>query len=212
MNRLMTRIKGLYAVTPDLADTGVLVGQVETVLAGGAQLLQYRNKTANPPLRREQATALLAACHRYGAMLIINDDVELARELGADGVHVGADDAAVSVARARLGGDRIIGASCYNDLKRAQAAAAQGADYIAFGSFFASSVKPGAVRAQLSLLSAAREFHLPVVAIGGITLENASELIAAGADAVAVISALFAVPDAGLAARRFGQLFEAKKT
>jgi thiamine-phosphate pyrophosphorylase len=208
----MTRIRGLYAVTPDLADTAVLVGLVETVLAGGAQLLQYRNKTAAPALRREQAAALLAVCRRHGAMLIINDDVELARELGAGGVHVGADDAAVSVARARLGSDRIIGASCYNDFKRAQAAAAQGADYIAFGSFFASSVKPGAVRAQLPLLSASRKLGLPVVAIGGITLENAGGLIAAGADAVAVISALFAAPDAGLAARRFCRLFEAKKT
>jgi thiamine-phosphate pyrophosphorylase len=212
MKRLMQRIKGLYAVTPDFANTAALVGQVETVLAGGAQLLQYRNKSAAPALRREQAATLLAECRRHGAMLIINDDVELARELGADGVHVGADDAAVSVARARLGSGKIIGASCYNDLGRAHAAAAQSADYIAFGSFFASSVKPGAVRAQIPLLSAARELDLPVVAIGGITLENAGGLIAAGADAVAIISAVFAAPDAGRAARRFCQLFEVKKT
>ena len=206
----MNPIKGLYPVTPDLADTALLVGKVQRVLAGGAQVLQYRNKTADDATRRAQAAALLEVCRRHGALLIINDDVELARELGADGVHVGADDAAVAAARTRLGAGRIVGASCYNDLARAQSAATAGADYIAFGSFFASRVKPGAVRAQLSLLSAARGLGLPVVAIGGITLENAGALIAAGADAVAVISALFAAPDAGIAAREFGRLFQAK--
>ena len=210
MSPLMNPIKGLYPVTPDLADTALLVGKVQRVLAGGAQVLQYRNKTADDATRRAQAAALLEVCRRHGALLIINDDVELARELGADGVHVGADDAAVAAARTRLGAGRIVGASCYNDLARAQSAATAGADYIAFGSFFASRVKPGAVRAQLSLLSAARGLGLPVVAIGGITLENAGALIAAGADAVAVISALFAAPVAGIAAREFGRLFQAK--
>ena len=206
----MKPINGLYAVTPDLADTALLVGKAQLVLAGGAQLLQYRNKTADYNTRRAQAAALLDVCRRHGAMLIINDDVELARELGADGVHVGADDAAVSAARARLGSDKIVGASCYNDLGRAQSAATQRADYIAFGSFFASRVKPAAARAQLSLLPAARQLGLPVVAIGGITLDNAGELINAGADAVAVISALFAAPDAEVAARKFCRLFQAK--
>ncbi len=206
----MKPIKGLYAVTPDLADTALLVGKVQRVLAGGAQMLQFRNKTADDNMRRAQAAALLDVCRRYGAMLIINDDVELACELGADGVHVGADDAAVCAARARLGNDKIVGASCYNDLNRARSAAAQGADYIAFGSFFASRVKPGAARAQLSLLPAARPLGLPVVAIGGITLDNAGELINAGANAIAVISALFAAPDAEAAARRFSRLFQAK--
>lgn len=207
----MKRIDGLYAVTPDLADTALLVGKVQSVLAGGARFLQYRNKTADDDRRRGQAVALLKVCRHYGAALIINDDVELARGLGADGVHVGADDAAIGVARARLGSEKIIGASCYNDLDRAQSAAMQGADYIAFGSFFASRIKPSAARAQLSLLPCARRFGLPVVAIGGITLDNAGELIAAGADAVAVISALFAAADAGVAARKFGQLFQAKR-
>ncbi len=210
MSPLMNLIKGLYAVTPDLADTAVLVGKVQAVLAGGAQMLQYRNKTADDYTRHAQAAALLDVCRRHGAMLIINDDVELAFALGADGVHVGADDAAVDAARARLGQDRIVGASCYNDLGRAQSAASQGADYIAFGSFFASRVKPAAMRAQLSLLPAARGLGLPVVAIGGITLDNAGELINAGADAVAVISALFAVPDAQAAARGFCRLFQEK--
>ena len=203
----MKPIRGLYAVTPDLADTALLVGTVERALAGGARLLQYRNKSADDDTRRRQAAALLAVCRRHGATLIINDDVELAYELGADGVHVGAEDTAVPVARARLGSGKIVGASCYGDLGRAQAAARHGADYIAFGSFFASSVKPAAARARLSLLPAARQLGLPVVAIGGITLDNAGELIDAGADAVAVISALFAAPDAEAAARKFCQLF-----
>jgi thiamine-phosphate pyrophosphorylase len=202
-------ISGLYAVTPDLADTRSLLTQTAAALAGGVELLQYRNKTARPDLRREQAAALAELCWRHGAKLIINDHVELANEIDADGVHVGADDAAVSSARARLGPGKIVGASCYDDLQRAQAAATAGADYLAFGSFFASAVKPGAVRAPLSILPAARRrFGLPVVAIGGITLDNVNELIAAGADAVAVISALFAAIDIEAAAREFCRRFE----
>lgn len=205
----MKPIRGLYAVTPDLADTASLVDKVERALAGGARLLQYRNKSVDAHTRRTQASALLAVCRQKGATLIINDDVELACELKADGVHVGADDADLAVARARLGTTAIIGASCYDDLERAQRAARQGADYLAFGSFFASSVKPGAVRAPLSLLPAARTLGLPLVAIGGITLDNAGALIDAGADAVAVISALFATPDPAAAARGFCRLFKA---
>ena len=206
----MRQIKGLYAVTPDLADTALLVAKVDLVLAAGARLLQYRNKSADDAARREQAAALRDLCRRYGATFIINDDVALAAALDADGVHVGADDAAVSFARDQLGRTKLIGVSCYDDLQRARAAAAQGADYVAFGSFFASSVKPGAVRAPLSVLPAARALGLPVVAIGGITLANAGLLIQAGAAAVAVISALFAAPDPAIATRHFRQLFEAQ--
>jgi len=207
----MRTISGLYAVTPDLADTAVLLAKTQAALAGGARLLQYRNKTADENLRREQAAALRELCRRYGAILIINDHVELARDVDADGVHVGADDAGVAAARTRLGHGKIIGATCSNDLQRALAAAAQGADYVAFGSFFASAVKPGAVRAPLALLQQARrQITVPVVAIGGITLDNAARLIDAGADAVAVISALFAVPDVEAAARKFCQLLRAK--
>lgn len=204
----MTPIKGLYAVTPDLADTALLVAKVEIVLAAGARLLQYRNKTVDAGMRREQAEALRDRCRHHGATFIINDDVGLACALDADGVHVGVDDAAVSMARARLGGGKIIGASCYDDLQRARMAAAHGADYLAFGSFFASSVKPGAVRAPLAILPAARALGLPLTAIGGLTLANAGEVIAAGADAVAVISALFAAPDIEAATRQFCQLFQ----
>jgi thiamine-phosphate pyrophosphorylase len=210
MNPLMKPIEGLYAVTPDLADTALLIAKVEVVLAAGARLLQYRNKSIDADARHEQAAALLERCRMYGATLIINDDVALAYALDADGVHVGADDAAVSVARARLGNGKIVGASCYDDLQRARTAASQGADYVAFGSFFPSSIKPGAVRAPLSLLSAARTLGLPVVAIGGITPDNAAELITGGADAVAVISALFTASDPIAATRKFYRLFETK--
>ena len=208
----MTPIKGLYAVTPDLADTALLVAAAGTALSAGARLLQYRNKTVDSPVRREQAAALRDLCRRHGATFIINDDVALAHALDADGVHVGADDAAVGVARARLGNGKIVGASCYADVQRGRAAIADGADYIAFGSFFASPVKPNAVRAPLSLLPPARALGVPVVAIGGITLANAHELIAAGADAVAVISAVFAAPDIAAATREFCRLFEATAT
>lgn len=201
-------LAGLYVVTPDLADTSLLLDQVKAVLAGGARLVQYRNKAADENLRNEQAMLLRALCHRHAATLIINDHVELARKIDADGVHVGADDTAVAAARARLGAGKIVGASCYDDLGRAQTAAAQGADYVAFGSFFASSVKPGAPRAPLPILRAARrQTGLPVVAIGGITRANARAVIDAGADAIAVISALFAAPDIESAAREFCQLF-----
>jgi thiamine-phosphate pyrophosphorylase len=206
----MRPIKGLYAVTADVADTAELVSTVHTVLAAGARVLQYRNKRANDQLRREQAAALQGACRQWDALLIINDDVALARAIDADGVHVGRDDLALKEARAQLGRDKLIGVSCYDNLTCARSAAAQGANYVAFGSFFASSVKPGAVRAPLSVLHDARALGVPVVAIGGITLDNAGELIAAGADAVAVISALFGVPDAAAAARGFCQLFQAQ--
>ena len=207
----MKAISGLYAVTPDLADTALLLTRTGAALAGGVKLVQYRNKTAGENLRREQATALRELCRRHDAALIINDHIELAREIDADGVHVGADDASIAVARARLGSGKIIGASCYNNLHQGLSAAAQGADYIAFGSFYASAVKPGAARAPLSILQAARQqVALPLVAIGGITSDNAGELIRAGASAVAVISALFAAPHIEAAARRFHQLFQVK--
>lgn len=208
----MNPIKGLYAVTPDLADTALLVAQVETVLGAGARWLQYRNKTVDDITRRTQALALRDVCRRHDATFVINDDVALACELDADGVHVGADDMGVEAARVQLGRGKTIGASCYADLAHARSAAAQGADYIAFGSFFTSTVKPSAVRAPLTLLPAARTLGLPVVAIGGITLDNARELVTAGADAVAVISAIFAAQDPAAAARQFCRIFQTKST
>lgn len=202
------RIRGLYAVTPELADTTDLLARVEAALAGGATALQYRNKSAGTALRLEQARALLAPCREHRVPLIINDRLDLAIALDADGLHLGAGDGSLAAARSRLGPGKLLGASCYQRLENALAAARDGADYVAFGSFFTSSVKPGAARAPLALLRAAKqELALPVVAIGGITLDNAPQLIAAGADAVAVISALFGAPDIRAAARSFNALF-----
>ena len=202
-------IRGLYAVTPDTADTALLESMTAAAIRGGAGIVQYRNKTASPALRREQARALLDCCNQFGAILLINDHVDLAAEIDAHGAHIGGDDGSLKDARNRLGNHKLIGVSCYKELTRAQAAVEGGADYIAFGSFYASSVKPAAVRAPLSLLTSARAFGVPVVAIGGITPDNAEPLIVAGADAVAVISALYAEPDITAAARKFCQLFEA---
>lgn len=205
---MRNRLSGLYAVTPDDDDTGRLSARIKAALVGGAALVQYRNKCAPAALRREQASALLALCRQHHVPLIINDHLDLALELDADGVHLGGDDGSVSKARAMLGPHKLIGASCYNVMQKALAAEREGADYIAFGSFFASGVKPDAVHAPLDLLvEAKRRVSLPIVAIGGITLANASQLIAAGADMVAVISALFDAADIKIAAQQFNLLF-----
>lgn len=203
-------ISGLYAVTPDITDTNSLIRKVGRVLEGGARVVQYRNKTADENQRLAQARALVALCDEFGVPLIVNDSVEVARAGGAGGVHLGAEDAGIADARARLGGDKIIGVSCYTSIERALDAERAGADYVAFGSFFASSVKPVAPRASLTVLHEAKsKLRIPIVAIGGVTPDNAPQLIAAGADAVAVISGLFDA-DVRLAARRFTALFESR--
>ena len=200
--------RGLYALTPDLADTGQLVARVGDAIRGGATAVQYRNKSAPADLRRAQAAALAALCRTAGVPLIVNDDVELAAAIDADGVHLGAGDGDLAAARARLGPGRLLGASCYNRLELAHAAVTTGADYVAFGAAFASSTKPGAVHAPLELYRAARRaLTVPIVAIGGITAENAPALIEAGVDAVAVITALFGAEDVARRAREFQSLF-----
>jgi thiamine-phosphate pyrophosphorylase len=202
------RVAGLYAVTPDEPDTTRLLAGVEAALAGGAQALQYRNKSADAKLRLAQGRALVGLCMKYRRPLIINDHLDLALALDADGLHLGSEDGALAEARARLGAEKILGASCYDRLDSALQAQRAGATYVAFGSFFPSSVKRGAVRAPISLLAAARaQLSVPVVAIGGITLDNAPRLIEAGAHGIAVISALFGAPDVRVAARDFSALF-----
>jgi thiamine-phosphate pyrophosphorylase len=201
-------IKGLYAITPDCADTALLLGQANAAILGGARILQYRNKTTDNALRFEQASALNALCHVRETIFIVNDDIDLAIRVNADGVHLGARDATITSARTMLGSDKIVGVSCYDDLDRAHDAAARGANYIVFGSFFVSPTKPGAARPSLDLLRRARQqLSLPLVAIGGIDLQSARSVIAAGADAVAVISALFAAADIKAAAHEFCSLF-----
>lgn len=210
----LAKLRGLYAVTPDATDTAALLAKCAAALDGGAVVIQVRNKSASPALRREQARAIAELCRARGALSIVNDDPALAREVGADGVHLGEDDAAIADARAVVGPGRLVGASCYDALERAPAALAAGADHVAFGSFYASGTKPGARRAPLDLLGRARALGAPVVAIGGIDENNAGALAEAGADAVAVIGALFAhddPDDVADAARRIAAAFAARR-
>jgi thiamine-phosphate pyrophosphorylase len=203
-----SRFRGLYAVTPDEPDTGDLVRKVRMALAGGARVVQYRNKTGDAALRREQGAALLPLCRAARIPLIVNDDLALAESLDADGVHLGRDDIAIAAARARLGKSKLLGASCYDRLDLAFTAREASADYVAFGSAFPSTTKPWAVRAPLSLFREAKtRLACPIVAIGGITLDNARTLIDAGADSVAVISALFEASNVEHRAREFAGLF-----
>jgi len=202
---------GLYAITPETADTERLLNQVEAALRGGVAAVQYRDKSGDVARRHEQASELVALCRRHKVPLIVNDDLRLADLTDADGVHLGRDDGSLSEARIILGKSKLIGASCYQSLELAQAAQAAGADYVAFGSFFPSPTKPAAGRADGALLRAATPFiHVPLVAIGGITLSNAPALLDAGADSLAVLSALFDAPDIRAAAHGLNQLFAAE--
>jgi thiamine-phosphate pyrophosphorylase len=197
--------RGLYAITdgprPDLR------AAVERALEGGAAIVQYRDKSGDGERRRAEGADLLALCRRFGVPLIVNDDVELAATIGADGVHLGEDDGGIDTARKRLGAAAIIGVSCYDSLDLARQLAGAGADYLAFGAFFPSPTKPLARHARADLLRDAKAFGLPLVAIGGITPDNAQPLIEAGADFVAAISGVFAASDPFAAARRYANLF-----
>jgi thiamine-phosphate pyrophosphorylase len=206
-------IRGLYAVTPGIGN-GYLLRDVELALQGGARIVQFRDKSGGPSGARSALAALRNLTSRHRALLIVNDDPALAMQVDADGVHVGGSDApidgigALCALRRRNGEPLVVGVSCYADLDRARRAVAQGAAYVAFGSFHASKTKPSAALAPVEILAAAkRELKVPVVAIGGITRGNAPELIAAGADAVAVISDLFDADDVKACAADFSRLF-----
>jgi thiamine-phosphate pyrophosphorylase len=198
----------LYLVTPDCDDTALLCQQVKQAVQGGVAMVQYRHKTASAALRLEQASALLTICRQAAVPLLINDHIDLAQTLDADGVHVGQHDAAITQARALLGPDKIIGASCYNRFELAEQAQAAGADYIAFGACYPSPTKPDAPRANAALFTQAKQvLSVPVVGIGGITLDNAPPLIAAGADALAVITDIFQASDISARCRQYLPLF-----
>ncbi|MCO6413695.1 MAG: thiamine phosphate synthase [Thiogranum sp.] len=202
-------LRGLYAITEaSLQPPEQLPERVAQALDGGARVLQYRDKSGDAAMRLRQARSLAGLCRASGVALIINDDVQLAVDCGADGVHLGKDDADPAEARRRLGAQAIIGVSCYDQWQRAQSAAEQGADYIAFGRFFASRTKPAAVQADVQLITRARrELGLPVVAIGGITPHNGGQLVAAGADMLAVVQGVFAAADVRRAAAAYAALF-----
>jgi thiamine-phosphate pyrophosphorylase len=202
------RIAGLYAITPEEPDAIALATKVRRALAGGARVLQYRAKILQEHSRPAQVARLLAECRAAGVTLIVNDDIELALRSGADGVHIGIDDGDVASARSRLGQSMLLGVSCYNGIDAALRAEGDGADYVAFGAMFDSPTKPAAIRASLELIRAARgRLKIPIVAIGGITAQNAASVVAAGADAVAVISAVFDAFDVEAAAAAFRPIF-----
>lgn len=203
-------IRGLYAITGPERNSGLtLEADVAAAIRGGARLVQYRDKTASGDQRLARATRLLDVCSQGGASLIINDDAQLACETGAAGVHIGASDGDLRAVRQRIGSGRIVGVSCYDDLTRALEAQSAGADYVAFGSVYPSPTKPLAPAASRELLiTARRQLHIPIVAIGGITLDNAEHVISTGIDAIAVISALFGAADVEATANRFTSLFD----
>jgi len=207
---LKTRLTGLYGITDAslMPDLSAMLTACEAAMQGGMRTLQYRDKSRDTSRRLEQALALRQLCSRYACTFLINDDVELALRCDADGVHLGQGDGSLKDARQRMGQDAIIGQTCHDSLELALRAEAEGASYVAFGAFFPSSTKPGARPAPLSLLTHARpQLSVPVVAIGGISVDNAAQVIAAGADMTAVVHALFAAPDICRQAEQFSQLF-----
>jgi len=197
------KLRGLYAITPERADRAALLRAVAQALEGGIAMLQYRRKGLQD---LGEARTLARMCRDRGVPFIINDNIGIAIASGADGAHLGRDDGDLAAARGKLQG-RILGVSCYDSLAAARAATTAGADYIAFGSVFPSPTKPSALRAPLALFGDARSLGVPLVAIGGITLRNAPQLIAAGADCLAVITDLFGAEDIVETARAYGKLF-----
>jgi thiamine-phosphate pyrophosphorylase len=203
-----TPLRGLYAITPERIDAALLEAQVAAALRGGARFVQYRDKTRDAAQQAAIARSLRALCHRHNARLIVNDNLELAIAVDADGVHLGGTDGDLAAARRALGPNRLLGASCYANFDLARRAVAAGADYVAFGAVYPSPTKPLAPLAPLSLFTRCRaELGIPACAIGGITADNGAALIASGADLLAVISDLFEAPDIESRASALHQLF-----
>lgn len=185
-------IKGLYAITPDMADLNTLIHKTQLAIEGGAFMVQYRSKIHDRDVKMQQCAAILRLCREYDVPCIVNDDVEMCHILEADGVHLGENDDNIAEVRHILGEDAIIGSSCYDQLNRAKQAQEEGATYVAFGAVFPTPTKPNAPRATLALLREAKsQIHIPIVAIGGITMNNAHDVIETGVDAIAVITSLF---------------------
>lgn len=205
--------RGLYAITDAaLQPSGRLKQVVEASISGGAVAIQYRDKGVDDSRRRGEASELLALCRTHGVPFIINDDIQLAQEVGADGIHLGKDDRSIESAREALGAKFIIGISCYNSAQRALHAQRREASYIAYGSFYPSTTKPAATHATTKLLRETRaQLHIPIVAIGGITPQNGVPLLDAGADVLAAIHGVFGATDPEAAAKAYAALFEAKE-
>ena len=201
-------IKGLYVITPDMADLNTLIHKTKLAIEGGAFMVQYRSKIQDHDVKMQQCAAILRLCREYGVLCIVNDDVAMCLNLEADGVHLGEKDDNIAEIRLILGEDAIIGSSCYDQLDRAKQAQKEGATYVAFGAVFPTPTKPNAPRATLALLrEAKREIHIPIVAIGGITVNNAHDVIEAGVDAIAVITSLFEAKTIKETAETFLKMF-----
>ena len=204
-------IKGLYAITPDSADLNTLIQKTKSAIEGGAFMVQYRSKIQDRDVKMHQIAAILRLCREYEIPCIVNDDVEMCRVLEADGVHLGEKDDNIAEVRHILGEDAIIGSSCYDQLDRAKSAQKEGASYVAFGAMFPTSTKPNAPRATLALLKEAkREIQIPIVAIGGITVNNAHDVIKTGIDAIAVITSLYEAKSIKETAETFAKMFQIK--
>jgi len=204
-------IKGLYAITPDSADLNTLIQKTKSAIEGGAFMVQYRSKIQDRDVKMQQCAAILRLCREYEIPCIVNDDVDMCRILEADGVHLGEKDDNIAEVRHILGEDAIIGSSCYDQLDRAKSAQKEGASYVAFGAMFATSTKPNAPRASLALLKEAkREIQIPIVAIGGITVNNAHDVIKTGIDAIAVITSLYEAKSIKETAETFAKMFQIK--
>ena len=201
-------IKGLYAITPDSADLNTLIQKTQLAIEGGAFMVQYRSKIHDRDVKMQQCAAILRICREYDIPCIVNDDVEMCRVLEADGVHLGENDDNIAEVRRILGEDSIIGSSCYDQLNRAKIAQKEGASYVAFGTMFPTPTKPNAPRATLELLREAKsEIQIPIVAIGGITMNNAHDVIETGIDAIAVITSLYESNSIKETAETFSQMF-----
>ena len=204
-------IKGLYAITPDMADLNTLIQKTQLAIEGGAFMVQYRSKIDDRDAKMRQCSAILRLCREYEIPCIVNDDVDMCRVLEADGVHLGEKDDNIAEVRHILGEDAIIGSSCYNQIERARQAQKEGASYVAFGAIFPTSTKPQAPRATLELLKEAkREIQIPIVAIGGITVNNAHDVTKTGIDAIAVITSLYEAKTIKETAETFSKMFHEK--
>jgi thiamine-phosphate pyrophosphorylase len=201
-------IKGLYAITPDMADLNTLIQKTQLAIEGGAFMVQYRSKIHDRDDKMQQCAAILRLCREYKIPCIVNDDVDMCRILEADGVHLGEKDDNIAEVRRILGEDAIIGSSCYDQLNRAKQAQNEGASYVAFGAMFETLTKPHAPRATLELLREAKsQIQIPIVAIGGITMNNAHDVIETGIDAIAVINSLFEAKTIKETAETFSKMF-----
>ena len=208
----MTRLKGLYAITDSKLMGSDLISKTEQAILGGINILQYRNKTTTLEQQEQEALKLAQICKKNNVLFLINDNVELALKVNADGVHLGQEDTPLNQAREQLGKNKIIGITCHNKIELAVEAQTRGADYVAFGRFFNSETKPTAPPAELSLINEAKKYiSIPIVAIGGITQEMAPLLLKEGVDMLAVIHAIFGQDDILCATRQFVEIIDSTK-